>query len=185
MLQFTQWKCNRVETSPDQSGSRAIAKLHILTEWWWVQSSHCMPFRYLKFHLSLGCTKLPEHLHFIQEEKNGEESRQNKIKLYILFCVKEVSISFGRKEICLLAFSSTGDTMKAHIYSHCSCQTAPYSHPTSSLGITLLVGATTTEKHEELPFQTAVWITKCLLFSPWCLANRLDPMGNCFWIPKL
>ena len=150
-----------------------------------VQSSHWMPLRYSKFHLNLGCAKLPEHLHFIQEEENGEESRQTKIKLDILFCVKEVSISFGRKKICFLAFRSTGDTMKAHIYLHCSCQTAPYSHPTSSLGITLLVGAPTTEKHEELPSQTAVWITKCLLFFLWCLTNRLDFIGNCLWNPKL
>ena len=76
-----------------------------------VQSSHWMPFRYLKFYLSCGCSQLPERLHFIQEEKNGEESRQTKIKLYILFCVKEVSISFGRKKTRFLAFRSTGDTM--------------------------------------------------------------------------
>ena len=57
--------------------------------------------------------------------------------------MKEVSISFGRKKICFSDLEVLG-TQQRHIfylYSHCSCQTAPYSCPTSSSGITLWVDA--------------------------------------------
>ena len=112
MLQFKQSKCDRVETGSDQSdlgpllnftyslnGSRfgtkqslnAIQILEVLLKLWMLPASRAPSF------------------HTRRKEWRRKQTKQN--KLYIFFCVKEVSISFGRKKTRFLAFRSTGDTM--------------------------------------------------------------------------
>lgn len=62
-----------------------------------VQSSHLLTYRYLKFHLCLGCYKFLGHL--LSYEKKWKREKETEQNSTISLPVKDVSITFVGKKI--------------------------------------------------------------------------------------